>query len=138
MDIPESHLDLIEKPVVAVLTPLMPDGQPQSTLVWCDHHEGVLRINTALGRQKTRNLDRDPRVSVLILDPSNSSRWIEVRGMAVQETAGALEHLDHLTRQYTEHDRFYGGLVPLERQAQETRVILSIQPVKINCDAIHN
>src|SRR5512140_2085873 len=82
VEIPESHLDLLTKPVHGVLTTMMPDGQPQSSLVWCDYDGECACVNTTLQRQKGRNLLRDPKVSLLIVDPENTGRFLSIRGDA--------------------------------------------------------
>jgi PPOX class probable F420-dependent enzyme len=135
--IPESHLDLVARPLHGVLTTLMPDGQPQSSLVWLDYDGQCLRVNTTRQRQKGKNLQANPKVNLLIIDPDDMSRWLEVRGEAEIAEERALEHLDELTRQYTRHDHYYGNIFPAERQSQETRIICRIKPRKITLDAIH-
>jgi PPOX class probable F420-dependent enzyme len=135
--LPESHLDLVARPIHGVLTTLMPNGQPQSSLVWLDYDGDSLRVNTTRQRQKGRNMQANPKVSLLIIDPDNTGRWIEVRGTGDISEEGALKHLDELTRQYTRHEQYYGGIYPVERQAQETRVICRIKPGRLTFDAIH-
>ncbi len=135
--LPESHMDLLQEPVHAVLTTMMPDGQPQSNLVWCDSDGTTIRINTTRERQKGKNMLANPRVALLVIDPRNSGRWIEVRGEAELTEEGALEHLDQITRQYTKHPSYYGYVYPVEQREKETRVICKIQPSKVNTDAIH-
>ena len=135
--LPASHLDLVARPLHGVLTTMMPDGQPQSSLVWLNYDGRCLQVNTTRQRQKGQNMQANPRVNLLITDPGNTSRWIEVRGEAEITEEHALEHLDELTRQYTRHEHYYGGVLPVERQARETRIICRIKPVKITLDAIH-
>jgi PPOX class probable F420-dependent enzyme len=135
--VPESHLDLLTRPVHGVLTTLMPDGQPQSSLVWCDYDGECARVNTSRQRQKGRNMAADPRVSLLIVDPENTARYIEIRGVVEIREEDAVEHLDEITRQYTRHPQYYGYVFPAERQARETRIICRIHAAKINLDAIH-
>jgi PPOX class probable F420-dependent enzyme len=137
LPIPNSHLDLLVRPVHGVLTTLMPDGQPQSSLVWCDYDGECVCVNTSRQRQKGRNMQANPTVSLLIVDPDNTSRYIEIRGKAVLSEKGALEHLDAITRKYTRHPRYYGYVFPLEKQALETRILCRIQAEKITLDAIH-
>ncbi|HET9520977.1 MAG TPA: PPOX class F420-dependent oxidoreductase [Candidatus Limnocylindrales bacterium] len=137
LPIPASHLDLLTRPVCGVLTTMLPSGQPQSSLVWVDHDGECATINTTLERQKGRNLLRDPRLSLLIVDPDNTGRFIQIRGRAELVEEGAIEHLDALTRKYTSHPRFYGFVYPVERQARETRVICRIHARRIGLDAIH-
>ena len=135
--IPASHLDLLTRPVTAVLTTLMPDGQPQSSLMWCDFDGQCARINTTAERRKGRNMRADPRVTLLIVDPDDTTRYIEIRGDVQLTEEGAIEHLDALTRQYTAHPRFYGYVSPREQQARETRLTGRIVATKITLDAIH-
>lgn len=135
--IPASHLDLLTRPIPAVLTTLMPDGQPQSSLMWCDCDGQCARINTTAERRKGRNMLADPRVTLLIVDPDDTSRYIEIRGRVELTQEGAIAHLDELTRQYTEHPRFYGYVYPTEQEARETRLMGRIVATKITLDAIH-
>jgi PPOX class probable F420-dependent enzyme len=135
--IPDTHLDLLTLPIHGVLTTLMPDGQPQSSLVWCDYDGECARVNTTLQRQKGKNLAANPKVSLLIVDPENTARYLEIRGDAELVEAGAVEHLDQITRQYTRHPQFYGYVYPPEQAARETRVICRIHASKITMDAIH-
>lgn len=135
--IPASHIDLLEEPFHAVLTTMMPDGQPQSSLVWCDTDGVCVRVNTTRQRQKGKNMLANPKVSLLVIDPRDASRFIEVRGEVEITEVDALEHLDALTREYTGKQHYYGGIFPVERQAQETRIICQIHPQKITLDAVH-
>jgi PPOX class probable F420-dependent enzyme len=135
--VPASHLDLLTRPICGVLTTMLPDGQPQSSLVWVDHDGEFARVNTTLQRQKGRNLLSNPRLSLLVVDPDNTGRFIQVRGDAELVTDGALEHLDALTRRYTRHPGYYGFIYPVEQQARETRVICRIHVRRITLDAIH-
>jgi PPOX class probable F420-dependent enzyme len=135
--VPADHLDLLTRPVCGVLTTMGADGQPQSSLVWVDFDGECARVNTTLERQKGRNARRNPKVSLLVVDPENTGRFIQVRGDAELVSEGALEHLDALTRQYTSHPAYYGFVYPVEQRARETRVIIRIHPRRITLDAIH-
>lgn len=137
LPIPDSHIDLLTRQVHGVLTTMMQDGQPQSTLVWCDYDGQFAQVNTSLERQKGYNLMRNSRVSLLLVDPEDTGRYIEIRGTAELVFDGAVTHLDEITRKYTDHPRFYGYVYPLEKQTQETRVICRIHASRINLDAIH-
>ena len=137
LPIPASHLDLLTRPICGVLTTMGHDGQPHSSLVWVDHDGACARFNTTLERRKGRDLIADPKVSLLIVDPDDTARFIQVRGDAELVMDGALKHLDSLTRAYTRHPRYYGCVYPVERQDQETRVIGRIQARRITLDAIH-
>jgi PPOX class probable F420-dependent enzyme len=135
--IPASHLDLLGAPHHGVLTTLMPDGQPQSSLVWLDFDGTCARVNTTLERQKGRNLAARPAVSLLVVDAEDTSRYIQVRGVAELLAECAVEHLDELTRRYTRHPRYYGHVYPDEQRRRETRIIVRIHARRISLDAIH-
>jgi len=135
--IPDSHVDLLTRPVHGVLTTMMPDGQPQSSLVWVDCDGECALVNTTRQRRKGRNIESNPKVSLLIVDPANIGRFIQIRGLAELVEAGALEQLDRLTRRYTSHPCYYGFVYPVEQRALETRVICRIHATRITLDAIH-
>ncbi|MBN1202898.1 MAG: PPOX class F420-dependent oxidoreductase [Anaerolineae bacterium] len=135
--IPDSHRDLLERPIHAVLTTMMPDGQPQMSVVWCDMDGDTIRINTTRERQKGRNMLANPKVSLLVIDPHDASRYLEVRGEVEITEAGALEHLDQLTQVYTGQPFYYGAIYPVEQQQRETRIICKIRPARVTLDAIH-
>lgn len=135
--IPDTHLDLLQGPYHGVLATMMADGMPQSSIVWVDYDGESMLINTALERQKGRNMRANPKVTILVIDPHDSSRWIEVRGSVVEMTAaGAEAHADRLTRRYTGKKYFYGDIHPVEQKQKETRVIVRIKPIKVTLDAI--
>jgi len=137
LPIPVSHLDLLRRPICGVLTTLGPGGAPESSLVWVDHDGACARVNTTLERRKGRNLRADPRVSLLVVDPANTARYIQIRGDAELVARRAHEHLDELTRAYTAHPRYYGHVYPIEQEERETRVICRIHARRITLDAIH-
>jgi PPOX class probable F420-dependent enzyme len=135
--VPVTHLDLVGPPNVGVFTTLMPDGQPQSSLVWMDWDGECVRVNTTLERQKGRNLVADRRASLLAVDRDDTGRVIQVRGDSELVEDGAIEHLDALTRAYTAHPRYYGFIYPEAQRERETRVICRIHARRIQLDAIH-
>ena len=99
--IPENMRDLFVKKALAHLATLMPDGSPQVTPVWCDFDGRYVRVNTAIGRQKDKNLVRDGRVALSITDPDNPYRYLEVRGRVIERTqTGADAHIDSLSQKY--------------------------------------
>jgi PPOX class probable F420-dependent enzyme len=121
--IPQPYLDLFQKKAFAHLATLMRDGQPQVTPVWCDFDGTHVRINSAKGRVKDRNMRRDLRVAVEIQDPDNPYRYLEVRGRVVEITEeGADAHIDSLAKKYLGVDKY-----PY-RQPGEIRVIYKILP----------
>ena len=136
--IPASHLDLLRRPICGVLTTLGPGGHPESSLVWTDTDGHAARFNTTLERRKGRNLVADPRCSLLVVDPDDLSRFIQIRGVAELVTDDAIEHLDALTRAYTAHPTYYGHVAPLAQRALETRVTGRLRAQRITLDAIHH
>ena len=135
--IPASHVDLLTRPICGVFTTMGADGQPQSSLVWVDTDGECARVNTTLERQKGRNLLANQKVSLLVVDPENTARFIQIRGDAELVYEGAGAHLDELTRAYTRHLQYYGCVYPPEQRAAETRVMCRIHARRITLDAIH-
>jgi PPOX class probable F420-dependent enzyme len=136
--VPASHLDLLTRPIIGVFTTMLPDGQPQSSLVWVDYDGTCARVNTTLERRKGRDLLADPSVSLLVVDPDDTGRFVQVRGEAELITDGAVAHLDELTRRYTQYPSYYGFIYPEEQRAQETRVVCRIHARRVTLDAIHH
>jgi len=136
--IPNTHIDLFQNPVHGVLTTMMPDGMPQSSIVWVDYDGECVLINTTLERQKGRNMHANPKVTVLVIDPRDSSRWVEVRGQVTEMAwEGAEAHADKLTQRYCpDKQHFYRDIYPPEQKEKETRVIVKIEPIKVSNDAI--
>ncbi|MFI5258128.1 MAG: PPOX class F420-dependent oxidoreductase [Candidatus Limnocylindrales bacterium] len=135
--VPDSHLDLLTRPIHGVLTTMMPDGQPQSSLVWVDYDGKCALVNTTRERRKGRNMEADARVSLLVVDPADTARFIQIRGLAELIEGSAVEHLDRLTRKYTPHPCYYGFVYPTGQRELETRVICRIHATRITLDAIH-
>jgi len=121
MKIPEEFLDLFTKRAFGHLATLMPDGSPQVSPVWIDYDGKHLIVNSAKGRQKDRNISRDPRVAMDITDPDNPYRKLLLRGEVVETTTeGADEGIDQLSMKYN------GTLYPNHRPA-DVRVIYKIK-----------
>jgi PPOX class probable F420-dependent enzyme len=121
--IPDSHRDLFQKKAFANLATLMPGGQPQVTPVWVDYDGRYVLINTAEGRQKDKNLMRDGRVALAIMDPDNPYRYLEIRGrVAARTLEGADAHIDSMAKKYLGQDKY-----PY-RAPGEVRVIFKVQP----------
>jgi PPOX class probable F420-dependent enzyme len=125
--IPEPFKDLFAKVAYANLATVMSDGSPQVTPVWFDYDGDCLRINSAKGRIKDKNMRRDKRVALSIQDPDNAYRYLAVRG-AVEEITeqGADAHIDSLAKKYLGKDKY-----PF-RGPGEVRVIYKIRPEKIS------
>ena len=121
-EIPEKFRHLFTKKAFASLATLMPDGTPQVTPVWCDLDGKYVRFNSARGRQKDRNVRRDPRVSMSLIDPDNPYRYLEIRGRVVEITEqGADQHIDSLAKKYLGLDKYPN------RQPGEVRVIYKVE-----------
>ena len=132
--IPESHRDLIDGPFWAAFTTVMPDGQPQITPLWCNREGDYVLVNTMRGFRKEKNMRGNPRVTLLVYDPQNPLRCIEIRGQVVEMTsAGAEEHLDELTRLYMNKSdaRFFGDSVSAELRTRYTPVKIKIAPTHV-------
>ena len=118
---------LLQEPAYCQLATLMPDGSPQNTQVWVDTDGEHILVNTAQGRQKERNVQRDPRVALNVVDPTNAWRVGMVRGRVVEVTTeGADELIDQLAKKYLNEETY-----PF-RRPEEVRVTLKILPDKIN------
>lgn len=108
--IPEAYVDLFTKKAFAHLATLMPDGTPQVTPVWCDYDGTYVLLNSAKGRAKDKNMRRNPKVALSILDPDNPYRHLAIRGRVVEVTEqGADAHIDKLAKKYVGHDRYQFG-----------------------------
>ena len=126
MSIPESHKDLLTKKAFANLATVNPDGTPQVTPVWFDTDGGDIRINTARGRVKDRNLRRNAAVALAVMDPDNPYRYVQVKGRVAEVTeSGADAHIDSLAKKYMGVDKY-----PYRRPG-EVRVIFKIRPERV-------
>lgn len=122
--IPNEYLDLLrQKKAFADLATVMPDGSPQVTPVWFDYTGGVIRVNSAKGRTKTRNMKEGARVALSIMDPDNPYRYLQIRGKVTRVTEeGARAHIDSLAKKYIDKDQY-----PWSRPG-EVRVTFEITP----------
>jgi PPOX class probable F420-dependent enzyme len=128
--IPESHMDLLERPVVVSLATVNANGQPQVTPVWVDYENGYIRINSVRGRRKVANMEARPQVTVLAIDPDDPNRWVEIQGRLEDETEeGAIDHINKLSGKYRGTTDYYSQN-PLKR-GKETRVIFRIRPTNV-------
>jgi PPOX class probable F420-dependent enzyme len=129
--IPASHLDLIECPPVGALSTVMPDGTPQTSVVWCDFDGTYVRVNTMRGFQKERNMRRDPRVTLLCYDPRNPDRYLEIRGIVETMTEDdARAHLDGIASKYARRPiRYFGECIPERFAEREIPVLCLIRPI---------
>jgi PPOX class probable F420-dependent enzyme len=122
--IPDQYPDLLQqKKAFAELATVMPDGTPQVTPVWFDYTGGVIRVNSAKGRTKTRNMKEGAPVALSIMDPDNPYRYLQVRGKVTRVTEeGASAHIDSLAKKYLGQDKY-----PWSRPG-EVRVTFEIAP----------
>ncbi len=124
--IPEQYHDLFERKSFAHVATLFPDGAPHVTPVWIDHDPdaGHVLVNTERGRRKDRNVERDPRVGISVLDPEDPYRRLSLTGEVVEATTeGAREHIEELSQRYT------GGPYPGEIETE--RVLWRIRPERV-------
>jgi PPOX class probable F420-dependent enzyme len=117
---------LAENPFVGIVTTLREDGSPHSTVVWVDVENGKVSFNTARGRVKPTNLERDPRASLLVVDPNNPFKWVAVSGPAELTEQGADAQIDKLAKKYLGKDEYPW------RNPAETRVKVLIEPEKVD------
>jgi PPOX class probable F420-dependent enzyme len=122
-DFPASHRDLLDGQVASLAT-IGRNGFPQVTELWFLHDDGEIKLSLNSSRLKTRNLQRDPKCSVLLLDLANPYRYLEVRGNAQVEPDDNYEFADKLGAKY-------GADVKVHDGPGESRVVVTIQPVNV-------
>ncbi|WP_235892640.1 PPOX class F420-dependent oxidoreductase [Mycolicibacterium hodleri] len=125
--LPEGLLDLLRKPSPCFIATLMPDGSPQLTETWVTTDGENVVINIVGGMQKARNIDRDPRVAVNVVDPDNVNRFYAVRGRVVSTTTeGGRESIDEISHKYLgiPYPNFTGN-------PDETRLLITIEADKV-------
>ena len=108
----------------AALTTMLPDGHPQTQVMWVDADGDHLLINTEVHRQKFRNVEGDPRVTLMIWDKEDPYRFVEVRGEVVEKVRGseARKHIEELSHKYRGR--------PYQTQIRSERVVLRIAPLR--------
>jgi PPOX class probable F420-dependent enzyme len=116
---------LLDAPNIAVISTHNPDDSILSAVVWQSVENGHVAVNSAKGRQWPANLERDPSVTLVVLDPENPYSYVQVRGRAEGTTEGADEHIDTLAKKYLGQDEY-----PF-RQPGEQRVKFVIQPERV-------
>ena len=119
----EKAKELLSGPNYATITTILPDGQPQSNMVWVDHDGDHVLVNTEIHRQKARNAMRDPRVTVFVWDRDDMWSWAEIRGEVAEILRGpeARDHIDKLANKYL-------GVDGYQNPIQTERVIIKIAP----------
>ena len=127
--ISQEYEDLLrdETRAFACLATTMKDGSPQATPIWFNTDGEFILINSAKGRVKDRNMRARSRIALVILDPKDPYRYLQVRGRVVEITQqGARSHIDQLSKKYTGNDRYQ------LRSPDEVRVIYRIQPERVS------
>ena len=125
--IPDQYKDLLQKKAFAHLATVMKDGSPQVTPIWFDYDGTHVRINSAKGRWKDKNMRNRPKVALSIPDPDNPYRYMQIRGTVTEVTEnGADAHIDSLAKKYLGQDKY-----PY-RQPGEERVIYKIAVERVN------
>jgi PPOX class probable F420-dependent enzyme len=121
--IPEKYKALFDKKAFANLATLNSDGTPQVTPVWVDYDGNYVLVNSARGRRKDKNIERNRAVALSIQDPDNPYRYLEVRGKVTDITEeGADQHIDKMAKKYLGAEKYPG------RQPGEVRVLYKIKP----------
>ena len=127
MRLTDEALALLRAPSICYIATTMPDGSPQLTQTWVDTDGEHVVINTVVGFQKVRNVERDPRVAVTLSDPANPTRYLQIRGDVVEATTeGGAEHIDELSQKYL------GRPYPWFGGRDQQRIIVKIAPRKIS------
>jgi PPOX class probable F420-dependent enzyme len=125
--ITEPIAKLFEGKNFAFVATLMKDGWPQITPTWVDLEDGRILVNTAEGRLKQKNISRDDRIAISVVDQNNPYHMVTIRGRVVEQTKeGADEHIDKLAKKYLGLDKY-----PL-RSPDEKRIILKIKPERVH------
>ena len=107
--IPSTHVDLLERPIVGVLATTLPDDTPQATPVWFNYENGAVYFNSAAGRLKDKAIRKTPYVAVTVIDPEDPYRYIQVRGPVVEmDEATGREHINYLSKRYTGNEVYPG------------------------------
>jgi PPOX class probable F420-dependent enzyme len=121
--IPANYLDLFHKKAFAHLATLNADGTPQVTPVWIDFDGTHILVNSARGRRKDKNMERNRAVALSIQDPDNPYRYLEVRGHVEEITEeGADQHIDRMAQKYIGVNKYPN------RSPGEVRVLYKIKP----------
>src|SRR5687768_2284213 len=124
--IPDSHLDLLTQPIPVCVVTLMPDGTPQASVVWRLWEAPYILVSSPRLTQKTRNVTRDPRITFLMVDPQDSFRFLEIRGLVTAVRSDPdYAFLERITQFYMDKP-YYGGLEPIENQGKEEHMIFQI------------
>ena len=122
--------EFLEHPYYATVTTLREDGSPHTTVVWVDVDDEGVFFNTATGRAKPRHLERNPRLSLTVIDPNDGYRWISVSGNAAMTPEGADASIDKLAKKYLDQEEYPW------RNPDEQRLIVRIRPEHIEAHGL--
>lgn len=129
--IPDSFKDLIDDAVFVTVSTVSPSGLPQATVVWWDRDGETVKLNTTKNRQKYKNFEKDPHVTLLAFDPKNPYRWLQIQGQVEGMTdEGGRDHIESLSWKYT-GQKYYGGFNTWTKPEDETRVVVRIRVEKV-------
>ncbi|GAA3141626.1 hypothetical protein GCM10010521_30280 [Streptomyces rameus] len=126
--LPDRVKSLLDDKVFIVVGTIQPDGSPQMSPVWVKRDGDDVLFSTTMGRRKEKNLRRDPRVTVVVMNPEQPYEYAEIRGTAELTTEGGAELIDELSRKYTGKD--YADFNPASAQDAQ-RVVVRIRPQKV-------
>ncbi|GAA2387070.1 hypothetical protein GCM10010420_07520 [Streptomyces glaucosporus] len=126
--LPDKLRQLLDRPVFVTVVTVQPDGRPQASPVWVKRDGDDVLVSTTVDRRKAKNLERDPRVSVVVVDPDEPYTYAEIRGTAAMTTEGGRELIDELSVKYS--GRTYEQFNPASVNDAQ-RVVVRITPEKV-------
>ena len=130
MPLPESVVEFLQKPYLAMLGTLSPAGWPQVTPVWFLYEDGHILINTSKGRAKLRNVELHPRVSLAIVDKEDANRYVQILGKVVRfDREHGARDIDRLSMRYRGHPHRYRP-----DDGPENRVTLFVKPIRTHSE----
>ena len=124
--LPARAVELLRAPHFATVATLNPDGSPQLSIVWVTTDGDDVVFSTIEGRRKTLNMERDPRVSLIVCPPDAPYTYAEVRGTATMTTEGGRELIDRFAREYTGAERYTA-----DDGTDNVRVVVRVRPAKV-------
>jgi PPOX class probable F420-dependent enzyme len=124
--LPEGARALVDAANFATVATIEPDGSPQTSVVWISREDDTLVFSTVRGRRKAQNMERDPRVSVLVLDHANPYSYLEVRGTVALSEEGGRALIDALAAKYRGLDRY-----PWDDGTDNVRVVCRVQAARV-------
>ena len=133
--VPDSHRDLLARPLPVVLATMGPTGFPRARPAWGEFDGSRVLVLTCRESAEARDVAARRVATVLVVDPDDTSRWIEVRGDAEVTAEGATGLADRLARIHAANGRHGGVAVPAG--SEEGPAVLRIRPTRVNLDAIH-